>query len=166
MCDLDIYNWLKSKGFVFSKTPRKGSSFIFSNGLFLNLRDNTHKISRWDRKDAYPHILMDKWLRELDNSLTFHVLRDDFNVVQICDASNFDFERVYIWIPPKKMTYEQEQSLMNWILFVSSMSTNIQCMMKDQIPWEYRVTTPSNYYGLTPEEIIKDIRKRYHKCVI
>ena len=163
MCDLDVYKQLKKMGFVFSTTPKKGSSFIFSNGLFLNLRDNTHKLTKWNYQDAYPHILINSWLNKIEPQLDCYKLRDQFNVIQICDAANFDFERVYIWLPPQKITYQQEQSLMNWILFVSNMTSTLQCIRDNEKPWWYQLISLSHSEGLTPEEIIKNIRFGYNK---
>lgn len=166
---IDLFYKLQSLGIVFDTMPSTGGSYIFRNGYFLNLNQNENKIPKPIKECqqvGYIHPLFETFMVRkslIDNIETW---KWDSGVIQIRDTSYWTWEMTYIWLPDKPLSIAQEESLMNWLVFISDKINKVQCMFERTKVWFYDLLNPNNPDGMTPEEIIKDIRKRYHKCVI
>ena len=135
----------------------------------MNLNQNENKIPKPIKECqqvGYIHYLFETFMVQkslIDNIETW---KRDSGVIQIRDTSYWDWEMTYIWLPDKPLSIAQQESLMNWLVFISDKINKVQCMFERTKVWFYDLLSPNNPDGMTPEEIIKDIRKRYHKCVI
>ena len=166
---INLFYKLQALGIVFDTMPSTGGGYIFRNGYFLNLNKNAHMLPQLFaecKQVGNIHALLDTFIRYKSLVEKPDTWRQDSEVIIIRDTSYWTWEMTYIWLPDKPLSVAQEESLMNWLVFISGKINKVQCMIEKTKVWFYDLFSPNNQDGITPEEIIKDIRRRYRKCAI
>ena len=136
---------LEELGVIFSESYTKGSSFLLSDGTYLNLTDQCSEevvdnpLPFKNKRTIY-HGMIDDFIKKKqilsdedikivkDNNITKggprprflvfgneRVLRNTDNACTINDGTNYGFENVYIDLPPEMPKGNQLEKLILWL---------------------------------------------------
>lgn len=152
---------LKKIGIVFTDTVPKGSSYIMSDGKFVDL--NVSQL--YPKYKIKYHEEFDRQLGRLINKIRYQ-FQEKENAIRINDGSNFKWEMAYISLPKKKITTKQEISLINFMYTLMEYKVpqvyigNEKYDPVKPTPIKiYDFLTLNNESGYLPEDIIKEIRR-------
>lgn len=174
---------LKNNGFVFSNECTSSASYIFEDGSFLNLNEQSSKFEGPNKIKNYFHGLMDTYIKE-NNLLTseelnelktkqfeeysrynkpfiamsnYRFLKSTDNAIVINTGSGH-WENCYIDLPATRPTQQQLNSLTTWIDSLTFKS-NKRCLWvsRDELLIEYDLDK------VIAENIIFDINKIYNQ---
>lgn len=157
--DLDLKNiqdYIKDN-FSFSLTPPEGQTYIMPDGKFLELGYDGAHIGVDDM--LYQDNLIDYDPYEYGHEL---ILVDKFNAVRCSDGEAIN-ANPYIQLPPKKVTQDQLDSIMDWLDKLKESSVYIEGVEYnlDEVTVDYVIKRILRYYssGVMYEDYLDDENK-------
>ena len=157
--DLDLKNIQDyiEDNFSFNLTPPEGQTYIMPDGKFLELGYDGAHIGVDDM--LYQGNLIDYDPYEYGHEL---ILVDKFNAVRCSDGESIN-ANPYIQLPPKKVTQDQLDSIMDWLDKLKESSVYIEGVEYnlDEVTVDYVIKRILRYYssGVMYEDYLDDENK-------
>lgn len=156
-----IYEKLIEKELIFVNIPPVGSSYIMSDGKFLDLKNNAiqNKMENCPSNSKPNHVLLDGYiLSQINNELEHKhdILKHTDNGVKLNDGTMYEFEKPYVDLPSNNLTTEQYASLELWLTNVLTKTELIYVGFNNNRHYKTFYTE-----NATAKQIIKEIKKLY-----
>ena len=142
-----------SNNLIYSQEPSKRAAFITSDGKFINLQENSLLLIGYSSRDVYHNDLL--------NYLKYHNIEEK-DLIRINDGTYLYInEEAYVELK-KEPTKEQYEALLKWLDFLSINSKKKYVYVGNRSQdCRYEMLNKVNLEGILPEDIIKDIKRKY-----
>lgn len=155
-----LYKQLIERGFKFNTEPKMGAAYLMSDGMFLNMDDNSKILKHSANHVTHPDL--DYYLEDeniFNLSPNRSLVKTD-NAIRLNDGTNFEEENAVISLPKKPLTNKQYNQLENWLYKIMYVSEGVDVGDEETDIFDHYNFLPKED-GLAPEDIIKRIRNRY-----
>ena len=160
-----IKHLLEEDGIVFTQDIPNGASYIFPDGSFLSMAENYNNgvFGRNGYKTGvHPDIDHFCQVQQLVRPNLKNALLHTDNAIKLQDAKIIKVERIHITLPPKPLTDIQYTKLEDWIYHLTDEKRTIDISsMYDTYYETFERYNHATGYGMTPKELIAEIRKVY-----
>lgn len=163
---------LSELGVALSDIPVLGGSYLLPNGKFIDLHKtylNGLFLNSHYKTGVHCDIdtIMKNDLKDLiseEESKNRNILGRTFGAIKLQDGVLLSFERPYIVLPEVRPTEQQFSQLILWIYQTYKEQSKHNFMIgfhEDCKRWYRLITLEYGEQGMTPEDLIKEIRKFY-----
>lgn len=164
---------LQENGVVLTDHPVVGGSYILSDGTFIDIHASyikgTFKNSRFASgvHCDIDYIMSNKLRDMIDDIMACrrNILGRAFNAIKLQDGVCLSFESPYIVFPKEPITEQQYSQVLQWIYQTCSKQPrrDFGIGFYDDTRRYYRcITIDYDQNGMTPEDLIKEIKKFYN----
>ena len=160
-----IYNTLVNENLIFVTNPPRGTSYIMPDGKYLDMIASKELLfaPECGNRDIITHPTLDFYclINNLVDKHYYKVLMHTDNAIALNDGFNFKGEHAYFVLPETKPTTSQYTSLLNWLDYIMTISPTVQIEDERKRIQQVFVFQKLDNDGWLPEDIIKEIKRRY-----